>query len=373
MSEEPVSSVSYDDRYFLTDCGGYEQYDSSRGKILFHCLRNGIRVWGIDYSESATRISRETIMQDPEINRASVAISRADAKQLPFRNGAFDRILLSDIVEHLRTWELDLLLEECARVLRAEGLVIIHTSPNRWYYTVRYRIKRLLAAMRHETLPGNARSRYEREMHVHEHTYFSLKRALGKCFSSDVWFADRKASGYGDRLEARKKWPFNCLVEDIWGVACLRGSRSNLRAFIERDIECPKSLDMGKLEAYFLRGDWYSAEYADPPMRWTGKKASAYLNGKAAKKILVRALCSRPNIETSPLLLKIRVNGKLAETFEFHRHDWETIEVPIEPGDRVSPLKIGLEVDKTWVPKELDVNDDPRELGIAVLRIWAES
>jgi ubiquinone/menaquinone biosynthesis C-methylase UbiE len=403
MTKKPVSAESYDEKYFLTDCGGYDLYNRSggrvlddrlqlllclaflgegdvvldvgcgRGEVLAYCHENNIRAWGIDYSESATGISRQTVTQGREAGRSTVAISRADAKQLPFRAGSFDKIVLADVVEHLHTWELDLLLKECARALKAEGLIIIHTRPNGWYYPVRHTFRRLVEKLKGRSLPRNARTHYEREMHVREHTYFSLKAALNKCFRSEVWFASGKANLYYDLLRAKKAWPFNCLTQDLWAVACLKRSRVNLGAFVEREMEAPTTLSMGGLEANFLRGDWHSAEYSDPPMRWTGKRAGVILNGKDAEKVVVKAFCSKPGIEENPMSLAIRINGKRSNKFKFHRPGLEAIAIPIEQRDRVSNLRVDLEVGETWVPKDLNINDDPRELGVGVVSVWADN
>lgn len=53
-----------------------------------------------------------------------------DLKQpLPYRDGSFDAVLLSEVVEHLH--ETPELLRECLRVLRPGGYVLI-TTPNLW-------------------------------------------------------------------------------------------------------------------------------------------------------------------------------------------------------------------------------------------------
>jgi predicted SAM-dependent methyltransferase len=61
-----------------------------------------------------------------------------DVKHLPFKNGAFDRILASDILEHFPISETEGLLKEWSRALKISGNMKFRTPSLKWvvaYYT----------------------------------------------------------------------------------------------------------------------------------------------------------------------------------------------------------------------------------------------
>lgn len=49
----------------------------------------------------------------------------AVAEYFPFKNGVFDRVFTSELLEH--TWEREQILDECHRVLRKDGVLIMST------------------------------------------------------------------------------------------------------------------------------------------------------------------------------------------------------------------------------------------------------
>lgn len=55
-----------------------------------------------------------------------------DARQLPFREGAFDAVTLFDVLEHIR--EDALAAREALRVTRAQGVVLASTPNSDWHY-----------------------------------------------------------------------------------------------------------------------------------------------------------------------------------------------------------------------------------------------
>lgn len=74
-------------------------------------------LYGIDTSQKATQFSKK---------RGHKNIFKANALNLPFKNGFFDLVLILDVIEHI---EDDAgVVKEAARVLRKKGKIII-TSP----------------------------------------------------------------------------------------------------------------------------------------------------------------------------------------------------------------------------------------------------
>ncbi len=96
--------------------GGFTKLLASRAAIAF----------GADFSTAALRIAREKAMQNGG-NCCSIALTQADARNLPFADRSFDIIISCETIEHLP----DPLsaLKEMARVCRTGGHLFL-TTPN---------------------------------------------------------------------------------------------------------------------------------------------------------------------------------------------------------------------------------------------------
>jgi ubiquinone/menaquinone biosynthesis C-methylase UbiE len=210
----------YTEDYFLHACEGYEEFSESqgerlsrrlsaafaaaavtpgmkvldvgcgRGEILRHCARLGADAFGIDYAPVALDLARQVVAGEQE-SPGKIGVAQSDAKQLPFPDDYFDRVLIFDVVEHLFPWELDLCLAEIRRVLRSPdpasgkpgSAVIVHTAPNVWYdryaYPLVRGVRRLMG--QGDKYPRNPRLlnvAANAEVHVNEQSQFSLARYL---------------------------------------------------------------------------------------------------------------------------------------------------------------------------------------------------
>ena len=211
-NKQVISSKTYDDIYYKTACSGYEKFfctnDSGlpkrlsyaitisklspadivldigcgRGEILSYCQNNGIlNCFGIDYSKAGVSIAKENLEKYWK-NENRIFLQIADAKQLPFSNNSFSIIFMLDLVEHLNSSDLETALFNVHRVLKPNGKVIIHTSPNLWYYNWGYPIFRFVQRLRGIKLPVNPRLRNAYpQVHVNEQTPITLNRILKKC------------------------------------------------------------------------------------------------------------------------------------------------------------------------------------------------
>ena len=215
--QAPLPSHLYDEEYFLTACEGYEEFKQSegehlsrrlheafefarvspgmcvldlgcgRGEIVRHMARLGALSYGLDYSEAAVRLSRRILSDEPGIH----GVVRADAKLLPYPSGAFDRVLMFDVVEHLHPWELDACLTEVMRVLKPHGRIIIHTAPNRWYDVYAYPVVRRVRQMmgqgsRYPVNPRALNVAINTEVHVNEQDILRMRRVLTRAGFRDV-------------------------------------------------------------------------------------------------------------------------------------------------------------------------------------------
>ena len=223
QDQQAVPSTRYDEEYFRTACEGYNEFNTSegeqlsrrlasafslaqvspgmklldvgcgRGEILRHAAQLGADAYGIDYATVAVNMSQHVIESVNGVAPGLTAVMQADAKKLPFPDGAFDRVLMFDVVEHLYPWELQQSLKEVYRVLKSDGMFVVHTAPNIWYDRYAYPIVRLFrtALGQGEKYPKNPRNflvSVNEHVHVNEQSMWSLKRTLGEAgFKGKVW------------------------------------------------------------------------------------------------------------------------------------------------------------------------------------------
>ena len=160
-----------------------------RGEVLLACARRGADVAGIDYSEAAVEITRETLEEVPGAD-----VRQGDISKLPWPDGSFDRVLSGDVIEHLDPEVGEAMLREAHRVLRPGGHLVLHTAPNLLFLKLTWPLARwpLLAAgydepvRRLETWVA-ASKRY----HVNEQTLHGVRRSLRRAgFASPVVWID---------------------------------------------------------------------------------------------------------------------------------------------------------------------------------------
>jgi 2-polyprenyl-3-methyl-5-hydroxy-6-metoxy-1,4-benzoquinol methylase len=208
----------YDQIYFLQDCGGYDSFKKhqgkqltddrlftalylaspnrntsildigcGRGELCYALAQDGARVTGIDYSPSAVAIAEKTFHD--AINKDKLDFICDDFLNHQF-DEQYDRIIATDLVEHIEKNRYDMVLQTVAGLLKPGGLFIIHTSPNALNYEAPYEKKRDIARSIGSYLPKNPRTHYEDVMHINEQTPDSLKRDLEKHFPhAIVWVA----------------------------------------------------------------------------------------------------------------------------------------------------------------------------------------
>lgn len=230
--DKPVSAALYTEEYFRTACEGFDEFNTSegeqlsrrlasafslakvepgmkvldvgcgRGEILRHAARLGADAFGIDYAPVAVSLSQKVIeSMDPSVTPGATAVSLADAKHLPFPTESFDRVLMFDVVEHLHPWELDVALKEVYRVLKPDGMFIVHTAPNIWYDKYAYpwvrRIRTLMGqGAKYPANPRNFLVEVNEHVHVNEQSMWSMRQTLNKAgFRGKVWLESPPQKG----------------------------------------------------------------------------------------------------------------------------------------------------------------------------------
>jgi ubiquinone/menaquinone biosynthesis C-methylase UbiE len=174
-----------------------------RGETAAEMLRRGALVTAMDYSWDAAQLTHELVKDQTAL------VLQANGVHLPFAVGSFDRVLLSDVIEHV-PWRMALeLLDEVQRVLSPRGRALIHTAPNTWFIFV---VKRPLVLLLRLTRREAALSRfaeYDRlryAMHPNELSPWTLRRLMRRSRFQAVSWVDRDVLRSG-ASEWTDKWP----------------------------------------------------------------------------------------------------------------------------------------------------------------------
>jgi 2-polyprenyl-3-methyl-5-hydroxy-6-metoxy-1,4-benzoquinol methylase len=108
--------VAPGERLLDAGCGG--------GRHCFGALDRGVHVVGIDLDGGALRTARTGIglrrLADPALRGG---VLQGDVLRLPFADGQFDRVICSEVMEHVHDY--GGALRELARVLRPHGAIAV--------------------------------------------------------------------------------------------------------------------------------------------------------------------------------------------------------------------------------------------------------
>lgn len=109
------------------------------GRHAFEVARRGARIVALDYASDEVVTTRNTfgaMIEAKEIfEDRFVGVLRGDATRLPFRAGVFDRVITSEVLEHIQA-DVDA-IAELVRVLRPGGTFAC-TVPTEWPETINW-------------------------------------------------------------------------------------------------------------------------------------------------------------------------------------------------------------------------------------------
>ena len=111
------------------------------GRHAYEVARRGARIVALDYAMDEvvqTRATFGAMIEEKEIAEDRfVGVLRGDATKLPFASGAFDRVITSEVLEHVQA-DVEA-IAELVRVLRPGGTFAC-TVPSEWPETVNWRL-----------------------------------------------------------------------------------------------------------------------------------------------------------------------------------------------------------------------------------------
>lgn len=230
----------YTEDYYMNDCGGYDDFKSSngtkieqrlqdvynlinpvktdrildigcgRGELSFALSSSGADVTGVDYSADAIKIAKKTY----DGKRDNLQYVQADIFQMN-QLDIYDKIVMADVVEHIEQDVLEKIFDKIAHSLNDNGILVVHTAPNKDYYDYCYPDMRRAASEFGCYLPCNPRSYYEQLMHINEQSPETLRTALEKYFKCVcVW------TGSVMEIDAEKSFEESCRDNQIFAFAC---------------------------------------------------------------------------------------------------------------------------------------------------------
>lgn len=206
-TQKPIelANIKLGDRVIDVGCG--------RGEIVFQTAKAGAISTGIDFSESAIEIALGTSKYHDKEMQSRTRFICGDATNIGLEGESFDKAFLLDVVEHVSKKELLRILKEIRRVLVPQGMLIIHSSPNRW--ASRYGFRLVAAAYKvlnkgpyvHPVVTAYQACESDPELdeskvflHINEQSILSLKISLILSgFKSRVWLGNT-----GNRWDTRK-------------------------------------------------------------------------------------------------------------------------------------------------------------------------
>lgn len=206
-----------------------------RGEVVFQTANLGAISTGIDYSASAIELALCTRKQHSKEIQGKTEFICGNAEKLDFAENFFDKAFLLDVVEHVSRDELHAILKEIKRILKDQGILILHSSPNLWSQTYGYWLYSLVFLARRGKIPVHpivaefqqlkSDTNYDEMkiiLHVNEQSVLSLKLSLHFCgFKSKTWLQNS-----GNQWACRKdlKGRIFSLIFDLIGLKFIFGS-----------------------------------------------------------------------------------------------------------------------------------------------------
>ena len=161
-----------------------------RGEITAYLAARGWAVDAVDYSTDAISLATEHIART-HAPTERVRLYNQDFDSFTFEQNAYDLIIAADVIEHMAPVELSRLYSNVSASLKEDGLFVVHTFPNAWYYRYEWPRLRLQAERRGEAWPDDPRTHFERMMHINEQSPRTLARQLRSSFSNvAIWVGD---------------------------------------------------------------------------------------------------------------------------------------------------------------------------------------
>ncbi|NQV08924.1 methyltransferase domain-containing protein [Candidatus Woesearchaeota archaeon] len=155
-----------------------------RGELSYQCIKKRGKVTAIDFSKKALEFAEITFKNLSEYGKKYLEVHEMDARLLKFPDNTFDVVVMADIAEHMKKYELIISLQQIRKVLKPTGRLIIHTLPNKNLLNKANWVK-YLSFGEVEVTPKGCEDVF---VHLNELSPQDLTEMLTKCgFTAKVW------------------------------------------------------------------------------------------------------------------------------------------------------------------------------------------
>ncbi len=242
--EKPVRSIDvrdvYHQEYFLRRVDGHDRFDAfdgtpatlfararrnfelldiqagerfldlgcGRGEVAIAAGVAGATAIGCDFSVDAVVLAQLKARSiEKTLGRGiNVTFLCAVATDGPFRPNTFDKVLMSEFVEHVAPQEITAILRNVWQWLRPGGRVLIYTYPNRWARRT-YPLMRMYVRVKQGVdigeRPDDTLHPDYHKLHLNEQSYVSIHLALRRAGFRHVrvWFDGHEPAGRSGALK----------------------------------------------------------------------------------------------------------------------------------------------------------------------------
>lgn len=286
-----------------------------------------------------------------------------ETELLPYPDEYFDVVLFCEVMEHLIENPI-FALYNIHKVLKPGGTLILST-PNIFRYD---NLKKFVFARKYSVSdPYSGYGPYGR--HNHEYSLFELEdilsntgyeiREIKTVFSRNanmfMHFLEKLDLGSYILIKVQKTGDFNWYYPDYL-------FRSGIKSFVIDNY-----IKVGKNCAPHIRGFYNLENWSDARIRWTTKEAIVTLKPTGKEKKLYLKFFS--NFEEFKFKIEVyQKDQQIISRLVSARAGWQEIELD-PPSVSEDNMMINIAIKKTWCPQKLGINEDYRELGIAISEI----
>ena len=298
-----------------------------------------------------------------------------ETDHFPYEDGRFDIVLYCEIIEHL-THDPTHSLYEIHRVLKPGGCMLI-TTPNAFSYA--HYIKFLSGTNFYPPYSGyGPYARHHREFSTKE-----LRLLLKECNFDIEELITAYDPAYHDgksRLDVAVRRLYGLgLLKEKMDVIHLRATATGKPVYryppeLYLDVHAyhasvDDGLEMGVNDGGKLETGFHQVESWPPTIRWTDRQARIRMEAHG-QGTLAAHFFSGPKELGRPVSGSVSLNGA-AHRFSVGPGEWAELRFPM-PARPDGPLLVEIDLDQTWVPREMHLDTDSRNLGIAIQRLWLE-
>jgi SAM-dependent methyltransferase len=298
-----------------------------------------------------------------------------ETDRFPYEDGRFDIVLYCEIIEHMM-YDPTHSLYEIHRVLKPGGQMLI-TTPNAFRYA--HYVQFLKGDNIYPPYSGyGPYARHHREFSARE-----LRLLLKECNFEMEELITAYDPAYHDgksRLDSMARWVYDRgLLREQMDVIHLRARAVGKPVYryppeLYLDVHAyhtsiDDSLEMGAEEDARLESGFHGVESWPPTIRWTDRRARIRMEAHGQATLCIHFF-SGPRELGRQVTGRVSLNGT-PNQFAVGAGEWAELRFPI-PARAEGPLLVEIDLDQVWVPLDLNLDTDSRQLGIAVQRLWLE-